>query len=76
MKATKKEASKELRAKTLNTLQELLPALPTKPLTTEQLAEIFGVQPGTIRRGHSVDGHYMGLKPTKLPNRRLLWPIA
>ena len=43
-------------------------------LTTSKLAERFGVKPETVRRGLCMDGHYLGLKPTKLPNGRLLWP--
>lgn len=66
----------EIRAQTLNALRQILPTFPTKPLTTNQLAESLGVQPETVRRGLSVNGHYGGLVPIKLPNRRLLWPIA
>jgi hypothetical protein len=43
-------------------------------ITTEQVAKLFGVTPGTVRRGLCVNGHYLGLRPIKLPNRRLLWP--
>ncbi len=42
-------------------------------ITTEELAGKLGVKPGTVRRGYCLDGHYLGLKPIKLPNRRLLW---
>ena len=45
-------------------------------LNTKELAECLRVEAQTIRRGYCVDGHYMGLKPLKLPNRRLLWPKA
>jgi hypothetical protein len=44
-----------------------------KRLITEELAKLFRVEPQTIRRGYCICGHYMGLKPLKLPNRRLLW---
>ena len=43
-------------------------------ITTEQVARLLGVTPGTVRRGLCVNGHYLGLRPIKLPNRRLLWP--
>ena len=43
-------------------------------ITTEEVARILGVTPGTVRRGLCVNGHYLGLRPIKLPNRRLLWP--
>jgi len=42
-------------------------------LTTNQLANDLGVQGNTIRRGLCTQGHYMGLRPIKLPNSRLLW---
>lgn len=45
-------------------------------LTTNQIASRLGVQGATMRRGLCVNGHYMGLKPVKLPNNRLLWPEA
>jgi NADH/NAD ratio-sensing transcriptional regulator Rex len=42
-------------------------------ISTKELASLFRVDSQTIRRGFCVNGHYMGLKPLKLPNRRLLW---
>ena len=42
-------------------------------LSTNELADRLKVQGATIRRGLCVDGHYLGMKPHKLPNRRLLW---
>lgn len=45
-------------------------------LKTKELAKLFGVESDTIRRGYCVNGHYLGLKPLKLSNRRLLWPKA
>lgn len=42
--------------------------------STKELAGCFRVEPQTIRRGYCVNGHYLGLKPLKLPNHRLLWP--
>ncbi len=51
------------------------PAILTKThLTTEELAELFGVKPCTVRRGLCVDGHYLKIRPVKLSNGRLLWP--
>jgi len=43
-------------------------------LTTRQLAKIFHVEPASIIRSYCINGHYMGLKPVKLKNRRLDWP--
>ncbi len=45
-------------------------------LTTTQIAKIFGINSDTIRRGLCVNGHYLGIKPIKMPNRRLMWPMA
>jgi predicted site-specific integrase-resolvase len=48
---------------------QLLVAIPTR-----QLAEFLGVKPHTVQRAYCKQGHYLGLKPSKLPNGRLLWP--
>lgn len=42
-------------------------------ISTEQLAEKLCVKPNTIRTNLCLKGHVYGLKPTKLPNGRLLW---
>jgi hypothetical protein len=42
-------------------------------LSTKEFASYFRVEPQTIRRALCVDGHYLGIKPLKLPNHRLLW---
>ena len=65
-----------LRARTLEDLRRIAPDRLGQSLSTEQLAALFGVQPGTIRRGHCLAGHYGGLIPTKLNNGRLRWTIA
>lgn len=44
-------------------------------MTTERLAAAFGVKPNTPRVALTQQGHYCGIKPIKLPNRRLLWPV-
>ncbi len=41
--------------------------------STEVLAEHLKIKPQTIRAALCRDGHYLGLRPVKLPNRRLLW---
>jgi hypothetical protein len=41
--------------------------------STEVLAEQLKIKPQTIRAALCRDGHYLGLRPVKLPNRRLLW---
>ena len=44
-------------------------------ITTKVAARLLGVRPDTLRRGLCVDGAYMHIKPVKLQNRRLLWPV-
>ncbi|GAB6848193.1 hypothetical protein [Paraburkholderia kururiensis] len=44
-------------------------------VSTEELAAILAVEPQTIRKRYSETGTYHGIKPTKLPSRRLLWPV-
>jgi len=45
-------------------------------VTTKQIAKILGVNPDTIRRSLCVNGHYLGLKPVKMPNRMLMWAVV
>lgn len=44
-------------------------------LTTQELAHGIGIKPGSIRKRYSETGAYYCLRPIKLPNRRLLWPV-
>lgn len=45
-------------------------------ISTEMLAQVLCINPGSIRVGlcRNKGKHYLGLTPIKLPNRRLLWP--
>lgn len=45
-----------------------------KYIPTNIFADRFGVKGDTLRRNLCVNGHFLGLKPVKLPNGRLLWP--
>lgn len=45
-------------------------------LTTETMADTMDIQPQSIRKRLSQTGSYYGLKPVKLPNRRLMWKAA
>lgn len=45
-------------------------------VNTEELAAILAIEPQSIRKRFSMDGSYLGIRPTKLPNRRLLWPVV
>lgn len=42
-------------------------------LSTEHAAMLLKIVPNTMRSSHCKTGNYMGIKPIKLPNRRLLW---
>jgi hypothetical protein len=49
---------------------------PHRPyLTTEELAAALNVDPQTILKGRSKNGHYCGVRAIKLPNRLLAWPV-
>lgn len=43
-------------------------------IPTSAFASRFGVQAATVRRNLCINGHFLGVKPVKLPNGRLLWP--
>lgn len=43
-------------------------------LTTEALAAELQLKPQTLRAALCRNGHYYGIRPVKLPNRRLMWP--
>ena len=52
-------------------------ALPAaRKISTEELAARLLVKEQTIRAGLCRAGHYLGLRPVKLANRRLLWDVA
>jgi hypothetical protein len=53
-----------------------LSAAEASHVTTGEFARLIGVKGQTVRRGLCVDGHYLNVKPIKLPNRRLLWPVS
>lgn len=44
-----------------------------KQYSTEEVAIRGKVVPQSIRAAVCRNGHWMGLRPVKLPNRRLLW---
>lgn len=43
-------------------------------LTTEEFAAAISLKAQSIRKRYSLTGSYHGVRPIKLPNRRLLWP--
>lgn len=47
-----------------------------RKLDTAEFAEALRVRPRTIRRALCVAGCYLGARPTKLSNGRLLWDAA
>lgn len=42
--------------------------------TNKEVAKLFLVRETTPREAVCRDGHWMGIRPIKLPTRRLLWP--
>jgi len=42
-------------------------------ISTEELAALGKVAPQSIRAAVCRNGHWLGLRPVKLVNRRLLW---
>ena len=45
-------------------------------LSTEELASVLRIVPQTVRAGLCRNGHYLGMRPVKLPNGKLLWDAA
>lgn len=43
-------------------------------LSTEDFAAKFGVKAQSVRHALCQNGHYLGIRPIKLPNRLLRWP--
>ena len=43
-------------------------------MSTEELAAWLKILPQSIRKRLCETGSYYGLRPVKLPNRRLMWP--
>jgi len=44
-------------------------------LTTEEFAEVRRLKAQSVRKRYSETGSYFGIRPLRLPNRRLLWPV-
>ena len=43
-------------------------------MSTDELAIALGIKPQSIRTRFCITGSYFSLRPTKMPNRRLMWP--
>lgn len=41
--------------------------------STEEAAKLLGVRPNTMWHSLSMRGHYLGLRPVRMPNRYLRW---
>lgn len=48
----------------------------TKKYSTEQVAQILCHAPQSLRAALCRSGSFMGMRPVKLPNGRLLWDSA
>ncbi|MEN8512002.1 DNA-binding protein [Burkholderia sp. RS02] len=44
-------------------------------ITTEELAGALHLRPQSIRKRYMETGSYHGVRPVKLPNRFLAWPL-
>ncbi|MBU3587803.1 hypothetical protein ICN30_08195 [Polynucleobacter sp. 31A-FELB] len=44
-------------------------------ITTPEFAQVFNVQPQTVRKSYCLTGHAYGIRPTKI-GKRLLWSVA
>lgn len=44
--------------------------------TTEEVAASLGIKPATLHQSIYEHGHHYGLKPVKLPSRKLAWPLT
>ncbi|HDR9767124.1 TPA: DNA-binding protein [Burkholderia cepacia ATCC 25416] len=44
-------------------------------LTTEEFASALSMRPQSIRKRYMETGSYHGVRPVKLPNRFLAWPV-
>ncbi|QND83300.1 Uncharacterized protein ChrSV_1073 [Chromobacterium vaccinii] len=44
-------------------------------LSTDEFATAVGMRPQSIRKSYSRKGHALGIRPIKLPNGKLRWPL-
>lgn len=56
------------------TTQQFTAVPRSRPITTEELAALLSIRPQSIRKRYCQTGTYFTLRPTKMPNGRLLWP--
>ncbi|APR05832.1 hypothetical protein [Thauera chlorobenzoica] len=45
-------------------------------LSTQEVADALRIRRQTVAKALCLNGHYLGMKPVKLPNGRLLWAAA
>lgn len=43
---------------------------------TAVAAAMLLVEPETMLKSHSLNGHYAGIRPVRLPSRKLAWPLV
>ncbi len=49
---------------------------PMQPsLSTNEFAALLKRKPQTLRKRYSQEGHYFGIRPIKLVNGSLIWPV-
>jgi len=52
----------------------LTAALERRHISTDEFADRMMVLRQTVLKAYSRDGAYCGIRPIRLPNRRLAWP--
>lgn len=60
----------------MNSNQVKICATPGAKITTEELAASMRIVSQTARASLCRHGHYLGMRPVKLPNGKLLWDAA
>lgn len=56
--------------------RNLADAQERRHLSTDEFAERMLVLRQTVLKSYSRDGSYCGIRPVRLPNRRLAWPAS
>ena len=65
----------DVRERTVEVLRQIASDPPAR-MTTAELAKLMGIKADSVRHSLCLHGHYHGLTPIRLPNGRLVWPIA
>lgn len=64
-----------MHAQTIPTIWRNDAPLAARTYSTAQAAAALHIKAQTLRAALCRDGHYFGIRPIKLPNRMLAWPV-